>query len=675
MNGLHRDLASFLQVADDAVASGFPAARTLLETLKAASNASRPVDAADIVAAKQFILGSLALRRAIGERELNLAGDWAAWSFAPDVVDGQEQTLEIGRLVTFCDNDELRTWPFFLPLVIVWLTNFFYYARTRAAMRNIAVAIWPIALSLVRRISPIDEEVTNLYAMMLGWAAQEAVELAPTCIGEVESLAADLTVEPRARVALVLTLLSSAGRFGSRPQREWSFIALVDLNAHLTDAERLQARIDTYAREDDDAIFASILDDIDAVQRPTHRPTDASAMRWVDALGSLSFTAVGICIGRRNLEHAVEIVRRWYGVPQQEVIDPTRLFVLCPFHHAGYIAAGGAAWALVERDQDVALTTVTESANRFYGVSNSVVGASELRLHEPERFGVPSPEDASAFERALTNAYFPNGGLDPADSADCQIVIRSQSHPIQAIQHARLGRTWPISASLRTPSTDRRLREVLLWSGADSMTEEQEIEVVREIFERAGARVLVRAPNSATVEDFIGDYSNPDYDLFWVMSHGEFNHWSPKEAKVQIDRAGTFVSLDDLIGRAPTDEDRRLLVLNVCDGGRSEENGLLPRVGLAPAVAGKAQAVISHLWPIQGLAAGAFGALLADALSRDQAFFLAYCDTLMHMHQPPRDIGAHLASKQLKAQGIIERLSRSQEDAQFQSWASAVFYQ
>ncbi len=77
------------------------------------------------------------------------------------------------------------------------------------------------------------------------------------------------------------------------------------------------------------------------------------------------------------------------------------------------------------------------------------------------------------------------------------------------------------------------------------------------------------------------------------MSHGEFDHWAPHEATRQVSRKGDRVSLADLWRRSPETEDRRLLLLNAYDAGRFEEGGLLPHIGLAPGVAGPAQAVVA----------------------------------------------------------------------------------
>jgi hypothetical protein len=98
------------------------------------------------------------------------------------------------------------------------------------------------------------------------------------------------------------------------------------------------------------------------------------------------------------------------------------------------------------------------------------------------------------------------------------------------------------------------------------LTEAMEIEVLKSAFETRGVQVDVFTPASCTADEFISTYEQPKYDVFWVVSHGEFDHWSPSHVKLQIAHDRTIVSSEDLHQRAPERAMRRLPVLNVCDG-------------------------------------------------------------------------------------------------------------
>lgn len=180
----------------------------------------------------------------------------------------------------------------------------------------------------------------------------------------------------------------------------------------------------------------------------------------------------------------------------------------------------------------------------------------------------------------------------------------------------------------------------------------------------------------STAAEFAAVYSDPAVDVLWVMSHGEFDHWAPHEATLQVSRNGDRVSLADLWRRSPETEDRRLLFLNACDAGRFEEGGLLPHVGLAPSVAGPAQAVISHLWPVTHYPSATFGAFLATFLSRGQSFFDSFQSALGALHKDAPASGTALEQLSGFSTPLTQRLRQREEDfTPLEISGSPVFYE
>jgi len=209
-----------------------------------------------------------------------------------------------------------------------------------------------------------------------------------------------------------------------------------------------------------------------------------------------------------------------------------------------------------------------------------------------------------------------------------------------------------------------------------SMTEAMEIEVLRNAFESRGVVVDAFAPESCTVETFLSTYEHSKYDVVWVVSHGEFDHWSPSRVKLQIARDRTAVSLEDLHRKAPESDSRRLLVLNVCDGARFEEIGMIPKIGLAPGLAGPAQATVSHLWPVMGFPSAAFGAYLAHHLANGSPYFEAYKRTLSSVRKHATAIAAELEDLYGARFELMERLSMRDEDfSPIEFSGSAAFFQ
>ena len=127
---------------------------------------------------------------------------------------------------------------------------------------------------------------------------------------------------------------------------------------------------------------------------------------------------------------------------------------------------------------------------------------------------------------------------------------------------------------------------------------------------------------------------------------------------------------------APSESGRRLLVLNVCDGARFSETGLLPHSGLAASLSAPWQATVSHLWPVMGYPSAAFGALLALELSAGTGFFDSFVRALGAMQRTAADIAQHIeATLGFKCE-LAERLSRQVDDySPIQISGSPAFFQ
>jgi hypothetical protein len=85
------------------------------------------------------------------------------------------------------------------------------------------------------------------------------------------------------------------------------------------------------------------------------------------------------------------------------------------------------------------------------------------------------------------------------------------------------------------------------------------------------------------------------------------------------------------------------------------------KLGLAPMLASREQAVIGHLWPVDPLIAAAFGITLAvELLQRKGQFFDAFHETLASFSGPWQDLTERLA---VETRGsIIDRMRNNERD-------------
>ena len=195
----------------------------------------------------------------------------------------------------------------------------------------------------------------------------------------------------------------------------------------------------------------------------------------------------------------------------------------------------------------------------------------------------------------------------------------------------------------------------------------------------AGVEVENRSQTDLTPAKFSELYCSADYDLFWINAHGEFNATDPHRAYLQLsaDREQA-ISLAELVQLPVPRVGRRLLFLNICDGGNVLVTDAPPRLGIAPMLASAHQAVISHLWPVRQFVAAAFGVFMADALRGNRPFFDAFVVALGRIRGDRDEIVQRLAACQPRPDDLIDRIANGPDDltpSSILNWGSPVWYE
>ena len=630
----------------------------------------------------QFMISAFALYDAQNEGDLSKMGDWIGWSLSESINDGHTQTLHIGRLIDFHESPSLTSWSGFKPTMIVFFASFYYYARERTAMKEIGEELWTLSFKTFEWVMDQPAEAIEppeifLGVSMLCWAGKESPSHAREFAPYIERIVINTRFPEKVRAMFCLSLATSAGQYSSMPSSEWAERTLAEFDNYLVGEQRVQMMATLFCSKDVISDAEPILAEMEAVQS-----NNKAILGGIEFLRDASLRGGAVqpyflrCMEAANVELVLQGLQSWYqtGHPDNEgVLQP--VLVTLPFGEHSYLAVLDGRKTELFRDPQVVLERLVRLTNDFIGAASTVAYADNSALTEPERPGVPNYQQQTDLPEYLCEAYCPLD-LEFDTEPACQVVLHSDCHPVQATQLMAWGNTWPISVSLSNPYPDRKPLAVAIWSGAGSMTEAMEIELVKHIFQKCGATVDVYDWAECSLDDFLRVYQDTKYDVLWVISHGEFNHWYPKDIKLQIARDRTSASLRDLWEKSPSAKQRRLLVLNVCDGARVEERGLLKKVGLAAGLAGPEQATISHLWPVMGFPSATFGVYLAHFLSDSRPFFESYLDALRAIRKSAVEIADELSDYYGDRFDLIQRLKNRDEDySPIQIFGSAAFYQ
>ncbi|MDA1617281.1 CHAT domain-containing protein [Bacillus cereus group sp. TH204-1LC] len=176
--------------------------------------------------------------------------------------------------------------------------------------------------------------------------------------------------------------------------------------------------------------------------------------------------------------------------------------------------------------------------------------------------------------------------------------------------------TYSVSLGTSTVSESKEIKKALIWSDPDGSlpTSSFEVEALMNIFTKHGIDFEIYEGTQCTKTLFLEKYSDPEFDLIWIISHGEFNSDNPPFSLLHVSESEQ-VTAWELQERTPSEGNSRYLILNACQSGaagtRFNSMGFL---GIGPAITNEFQKVLGHLWVVDSLASAVLGTLTLNSL-------------------------------------------------------------
>ena len=327
----------------------------------------------------QFIFATEALYVSYKEFELTEMGNWIGLALSEDTKASHTKILDVGRVADFYSSALIRDWAGFVPVVVKFFNAFYYYARERTAMNDIARVLWPFAVMTFKEAmnSPAEHifmDEAYLGSHMACWAAKEAPDLASDFVPLLESVAVRNTIPNRVRALLYYSFTTTAGAFSSKTSYDWAVTTLADFSVILAEPHKLQLLATIYAG-DKFGDPSALLSHINLVQGTINKNLDDIAFFRDAAMraGSIQpFIVKALNSGETHL--ALQGLLLWQQLlkPNQNV-TAEELYISIPFGEHGYLAALGDQKIFVERDSQDALEHLTHSSNEFLGVAKTII--------------------------------------------------------------------------------------------------------------------------------------------------------------------------------------------------------------------------------------------------------------------------------------------------------------
>lgn len=629
-----------------------------------------------------FVVANFAMSYYRGKRELTEMHSWIIRGLTDNYEGTQVEDVDSERVLRFIGTDAIRRSPFFHSVLTEWLTSLYYYCAEQTALDDLGEKFFDVALRMCVNTHPkdFDDNLAFMTSRLMTWAVQtghrQAKEVTTLC----EKLARSSAASTRVRTTMSSSLSTNSGRLSEKDRAFWARYTLNNFRRHLKGHELLH-QIQVLWDGAPNNLHHEIISEVQKIRHGlVESCIDPIEYRMIeDNWSELIKPVLGKAVEKGNYEFLHSLVAAWHGISDRQLLPADRLLWQSPFSHSGYFAIAGDKLVEIKRENQEILVRLTLASNRFLGSSVSVRGQPSDEIYIPERFGQPLEAVAPEFEQALCEAFFPAAAAEVMRESAAlivsQIVIPSKPYPLQAVQLKYLGNTWPLTSSFQEPLPDADVQRVAIWSAGGLMAGDLELSSVAAVFSRAGIEVVVfeGSNNGICFEDV---YSDNTFDLIWLISHGEYDHFSPKDARLIVDE-GSGIGLNTLLKKRVERTSRRLIFLNVCDGATHPGEGALPRLGFAASLASPFQATISHKWPVATITGAAFGTLLAIELAKRNNYFTSFKNVISTMSQASSgsDLADIIESSIEQRTSLCDRLSHSSQDfAALSNFSSAAFF-
>ncbi len=467
-----------------------------------------------------------------------------------------------------------------------------------------AIALAVAALGTEQRSRAVE-----LLASFGEWAAERRQPQARFLAAQLEALVRSQAFTARDRVISGIVLTGSLAPYSTRSAGEWARHIITRFPGDIVEHEIVQLHAlaaDSPAEWHDrrTTILTAVRALADFYRARVRSGGDAGMI--LESRVKILHPLVHHLATFGSVDDIMDLLWAWYGRADRERADAHILFV-CPAYGDGtaYVWPGGRSLpqGADPGNLDRFLTTLSLAHSQMF---RGPEGDRPFDIDD-NRWGYPSHEHAEDLHRDMAILYDfdrVRAALPPEFRPRATVVVPSHRDPLQAALSEALGLSAPLEASVAAARPMRPRRLMSIWRDDAVQLVDAEVEMLQSIGDRAGWNVHV-FDGGQTADQFLRFYEDPEPDLLWVISHGEMDaHDLTRSGIVMGDRS--ILPIRDVGELVVPNEDRRLLVLNICSGGAAQNRGGLASLGLAQTLAGPSQLVIAHQWPIDSYPALTF---------------------------------------------------------------------
>lgn len=600
--------------------------------------------------------------------------DWICNGLSDSIAEDGQCTFDPVRLTEFTATENPYIQNNLLRSLKRWCQDLFYYSSYTGGHKPLADIFIDHCLGIFLKIMELQPDTLGVNALcqMCVWCTtykkQQALEQCSTFLATLYRNSADQKINKI--IALHFAFADYNGT--TRTKAEWCIQAL-SYEGLLNPQELLQIKINVTGR--DIGKISREFDDIIAAIKNFRQATPAEDLDsyYLNRMFTLFYRTFHTLLHAGKVDMVNQLIGTFYSLSQEQQITGNNLYIIPNDNHCVVYAFEGTVF-YNERDND-SIKEIIRLENKFLGGSHQLNDVLDFEPEMPQReIGQPAPNKSQAYYQALSQMLglqklLEKPGFENLAGFNC---LYGTMLPIQSMITKQLGITLPVIHSHQQPLPQRQIVKVCIWQGETQLAE-QEQAGLSAVFASAGILVEIMVAAGSTKANFLDHYHNPDFDVFWIISHGQYDHYTPHNSYLDLGN-GIHIKAAELDYRNEKAE-RRLLLLDVCDGSTITMNNNFFARGIGPSLVNSHQSLIAHCWPVADLAAMAYGLLIANSLSQQFPFAKAHANSLLLLSQGREKVISFLEALWPDMEAL-ERLHNSGLDFEnFYYWGSLNYFE
>lgn len=510
-----------------------------------------------------------------------------------DYMLGQQVTVDSQHFEIIFRDKMLSDWCQRNPrATLKWIEIMYFYFRSMSAIPDIASCVWPWAQNIVEIYREFELESFMASCQLASWDFFYGKEHHPYYLEHMKNLPLKNDQAKRCRTLFNTTAIN----LGNQDYLE-NVKQAFKIRKNFSGANTAMAIINYYCHADS---REEILDELIAFMTGRQMRDDVSE-------GNIDFLKPLIGQLHKNNKYMslLKLLRRLKKSSSSSPPQYSHGFLISNSKKLSILSTSGKD-EFDNEDSYESYKRLIRVSNRSTNTAISLLGEidEDATYYDEKRKGTPPiDDDLKCLEKSVTEHF----RLDDSLYGELHAITLVPSHnfPIQSALFS-LGKTAPIiSVSLEDIIDDPSSKKFIFFISSNTSTCNIEREFIAREFGEDQEVIIDPTP-----ELFSQKLESNTYDVIYISAHGEYNHWGESHADEIYFSDKSRITVELLKSCRPRDNQKRNIILNICDGATVTISCNPYSRGLAAALAKGNQTTISHLWPVSPVYACAFGALI-----------------------------------------------------------------